>query len=151
MELKEKIYKELTESIKNKNELKTSTLRMLKADIIKLEVSGAKKEALDEDIIKIVQKLIKQRQESARQYQKGNRPELAEKEKKEAEILQEYMPRQLTVHELKDIVGKTINEIEAKSMSDMGKVMQAVMPKVKGMSDGTTVSEIVKKLLSETL
>lgn len=145
--LKEKINNDLKESMKSGNALKTSTLRMLKSEITKLEVSGAKKEATDEDIVKIVKKLIKQRNEASRQYQKGNRPELAEKEKKEAEMLEEYLPEQLSVDELKKIIKETIHEVEAESMTDVGKVMQAVMSKTKGTADGTTVIEILQELL----
>lgn len=147
MNLKEEIYNDLKESIKAKDELRTSTLRMLKSEIMKLEVSGAKKEATDDDIIGIIQKLIKQRYDAAQQYETGNRPELAEKEKKEAKILEEYMPRQLSRDEVLDIVKSTIAEVNAESMADVGRVMKAVMPKVKGMADGKTVNEIVQELL----
>jgi hypothetical protein len=147
MTLKEQINEDLKKSIKAKDELRTSTLRMLKSEIMKLEVSGTKKEATNDDVLGIIQKLVKQRYDSAQQYETGNRPELAEKEKKEAKILEEYLPRQLSRDEVRDIVKSTIAEIDARDMNDVGRVMKAVMPKVKGMADGKTVNEIVQELL----
>lgn len=147
MTLKEKINEDLTRSIKAKDELRTSTLRMLKSEIMKLEVSGTKKEVTNDDVLGIIQKLVKQRYDSAQQYETGNRPELAEKEKKEAKILEEYLPRQLSRDEVRDIVKSTIAEVDAKDMNDVGRVMKAVMPKLKGMADGKTVNEIVQELL----
>ncbi len=116
---------------------------------MKFEVSGKeKKEAGDADIIPLVSRMIKQRHEAAELFRKGNREEMAEKEEGEAKILQEYLPPQLSQEELEGIVQETITQVGAKDKSAMGKVMGAVMAKVKGQTDGNTVKGIVGKLLS---
>lgn len=148
MSLKEKIYSDLTEAIKAKDEAKTSTLRMLKAEIMKHEVSGGqKKEATDEDVLSILQKQVKQRKDSEQQFRDGDRTEMADKEAKEAEILQQYLPEQLNEEEIKTIVKEGIEQTGASSKADMGKVMGAIMPKLKGKADGKIVNQIVMQLL----
>lgn len=130
------------------DETKTSTLRMLKAAILKFEVSGKeKKDASDEDILGIIAKEIKQRRDSIEQFKAGNRFEMAEKEEKELDILLAYMPPQLSEDELKKVVQEVIEETGAKSKQDMGRVMGAVMAKVKGQADGGLVKEVVNALL----
>ncbi len=149
MSLKEKIQNDLIVSIKSQESVKTSTLRMLKAEIMKFEVSGGtKKEASDEDILTIIQKQVKQRKDAVRQYKAGNRVELAEKEEAEAKILQKYLPEQMSEEEIKNIVQEAINEVGASSKTDMGKVMGVAMPKLKGRADGKIVNRIVIQLLS---
>jgi uncharacterized protein YqeY len=147
MTLKEKVQQDMTDAMKAKEEIKLSTLRMLKADIMKFEVSGVKKEATDEDVLSIIQKQLKQRKDAAQQFRDGGRNELAEKEDKEAEILQEYLPEQMGEDEIRAIVEGAIGETGASSKADMGKVMSAVMPKVKGKADGKLVNQIVMQLL----
>ncbi len=149
MALKQQIQTELAEAMKAGDENKVSTLRMLKAAILKFEVSGSeKKDATDEDVMDIIGKEIKQRRDSAEQYREGNRFEMAEKEEKELEILMEHMPPQLSVDELKKVVRETIDETGAHSMQDMGRVMGAVMGKVKGQADGNMVKEVVSAMLA---
>ena len=145
--LKDQIYEDLITSMKAKNELRTSVLRMLKAEIMKFEVAGEKKEATDENVLEIVQKLIKQRKDSEEQFRKGDREELADKEAKEIEELLPYLPPQLTEDEIHTIVQKALESTGASSKADMGKVMGAVMPQVKGKSDGNIVKKVVMELL----
>lgn len=147
MSLKEQIQQDMTEAMKARDEIRLNTLRMLKAEVRKFELAETKKEAKDEDVIDIIQKQIKLRKDAAEQYRKGDRPELAEKEEKEAEILSQYLPEQLSEEEIKLIVEETIKEVDASSKADIGKVMGAVMPKVKGKADGKLVNQIVLKLL----
>ncbi len=148
MPLKEKIYNDLSNAIKSKNETKTSVLRMLKSEIMKFEVSGKQKtEATDEDIIAIIQKLVKQRKDSEQQFRNGNRSEMADKEAKEAEILQEYLPEQLDETEIRKIVEEGIEQTGADKKEDMGKVMGAIMPKLKGRAEGKLVNKIVMEYL----
>lgn len=147
MSLKEQIYSDLTQSIKAKGELRTSALRMLKAEIMKFEVAGAKKEATDEDVIGILQKQVKQRKDSEEQFRKGDRDEMADKEAKEAEILQAYLPEQMSEDEIRKIVEEGIAQTGASSKADMGMVMGAIMPKLKGKADGKLVNQIVMQLL----
>ncbi|MFC1655973.1 GatB/YqeY domain-containing protein [Patescibacteria group bacterium] len=148
MSLKEKIQEDLTTAMKAQESLKVSTLRMLKAEIMKFEVSGgAKKEASDEDVLTILQKQVKQRKDAAQQYKDGDRAELAQKEEEEAKILQEYLPEQMGEKELREIVKATIEEVGATSKADMGKVMGSVMGKTKGQADGKLVNKLVMELL----
>jgi uncharacterized protein YqeY len=148
MTLKEQIQKDMIDAMKAKEEIKLGALRMLKAEIMKFEVAGAeKKEAKDEDIIQLIGKQIKQRDDAAEQYKAGNRPELAEKEEKEAEILKKYLPAQMSTEEVKKIIEETIKEVGATSKADLGKVMGAIMPKVKGKADGKLINQIVQQLL----
>lgn len=146
--LKEKIYADLMEAMKNKDAVKMDSLRMVKSAIMKFEVAGDKKqEAGDDDVMAIVKKEIKQRQDAAEKYEEGARPELAEKEKKEIAVLQEYMPEQLSEEKVREIAQAVVAEVGASSKADFGKVMGALMPKLKGQADGAVVSKVVGDLL----
>ena len=147
MSLKEQVIADLTEAMKAKDELKTSTLRMLKAAIMNYEVSGADMTATDEVVVDLVKKGIKQRKEAAEGFEKGGNKESSQKELDEIKILEKYMPEQMGEEELKKIVQETIQQMSA-SPQDFGKVMGAVIGKVKGKADGGTVNRIVKELLS---
>lgn len=148
MSLKEQIQNDLTEAMKAKDETKTSTLRMLKAEIMKYEVSGADKEATDEVVTSIIQKQVKQRKDSEEQFRNGGREEMADKEAKEAEILQTYLPEQMSEDEIRAIIEEGIASTGASGKGDMGKVMGAIMPKLKGKADGKLVNQIVMEKLS---
>ncbi|TSC95150.1 MAG: hypothetical protein CEN87_162 [Parcubacteria group bacterium Licking1014_1] len=102
----------------------------------------------DEEIIDVISSEIKKRKDAIALYEKGNRQELADKEKKEAAILQKYLPEQIPADELKKIIGESINKTGANGIKDMGKVMQDLMSKVKGRADSGEISKIVKELLS---
>lgn len=149
MSLKDKITTDMKEALKGgeQGKLKLSTLRLLLSEIKNGEIAK-KKELSDEEIVGVVSKEIKKRKEAVEQYQKGNRPELAAKEKKEAKILQEYLPEQLSDDELKTIIQETIEEMGVSGLGEMGKVMGAVMSKVKGRAEGSRVSEVVKGFLA---
>ena len=134
-------------AMKAKDDIRLNALRLVKAAILKLEVSGDRKEATDEDILVIVNKEIKSRMDSATQFRAGNRLELAEKEEKEIEILKVYMPPQLGEDEILKLAEEAIAQTGATKKHDMGKVMAALMPKVKGMADGGLVNKIVSGLL----
>mgnify|MGYP001580296374 FL=1 len=148
MTLQNQIQCDMTAAIKSGNHESLSVLRMLKAAVMKYEVSGKeKKEANDETVQQIIMKEIKQRQDSVTQYAAGNRLELAAKEAAEIKILEKYLPAQMGEEEIKKIVDDTIKQTGAKSKTDMGKVMGALMPKVKGKADGTLVNRIVQEFL----
>lgn len=147
MSLKNQIQQEMLEAMKAKDEIKVGALRMLKAAILKFEVSGERKEATDNDILALINKEIKQRLDSAEQFRKGNRLEMAEKEEKEIVVLKAYMPPQMNEEEVLKIVKESIAEAGAISKKDMGKVMGVLMPKVKGKADGAMVNKIVAGLL----
>ncbi len=147
MSLKEQIQNDLTQAMKAQEEVKLSTLRMLKAEIMKYEVSGADKEATDEIVTSLIQKQVKQRKDSEEQFRKGDRVEMADKEAEEAKILQAYLPEQMGEDEIRTIVKEGIASSGAASKADMGKVMGAIMPKLKGKADGKLVNQIVMELL----
>lgn len=144
--LKDQINADLKTAMLAKEALKTSTLRMLKADIMKFEVSGADKEATDEVVTDLVKKGIKQRRDSAEGFEKGGNQEAAQKERDEIAILEAYMPEQMSEEAVKSIVEEVIQQMNA-SPADFGKVMGAVMGKVKGQADGGLVNRLVKELL----
>ena len=155
MTLKGKIQEDLNSAIKSKREIETSTLRMLSAAILNKEKekrykSGKSEDIplIDEEIIEVVFNEVKKRKEAIELYEKGDRQELADKEKKEAEILQKYLPEQLTEEEVKRLVKEAIAKVGAKEQKDMGKVMAELMPQVKGKADGGLVSKVVKELLA---
>jgi uncharacterized protein YqeY len=141
---------QLKESMLARNELKTSVLRMLLSAINYYEINkgGAGYEATDEDVMTVLQSQAKQRKDSIEQFKNANRQELVDKETKELEILQTYLPAQMSEDEIKKIVQETIAAVGAKSPADLGKVMGALMPKTKGKADGGLVSKIVKESLS---
>lgn len=148
--LKQKIQEELKQSVLAKEALRTSTLRLLLSAIgyYEIQKGGAGYEATDEDVLAVIQKEAKQRKDSIEQFQKAKRQDLVDKETKELEILQSYLPKQMTEDEIKQLIAETISKTGAKSMVDMGKVMAALMPKIKGKADGGLVSKIVKQELS---
>lgn len=147
---KQQLQEELKQSMLAKNELKTSVLRMLLSAINYYEIQkgGAGYEATDEDVIAVMQSEAKKRRESIEQFKTGNRQDLVDKETKELEILQTYLPAQMDEEEIRELVKQVISESGAKGIADMGHVMGAFMPKVKGKADGGLVSKIVKDELS---
>jgi uncharacterized protein YqeY len=147
MALKNQLQADLIAAMKAKDEVKTGVLRMVKAAIMKFEVSGDRKEATDADILSIVNKEIKSRKDSVEQFTGGNRMDLADKEAAEIKVLEAYMPPQMSEDEVKQIVLEVMNETGATSKADLGKVMGPVMAKVKGLADGGMVNKIVGSLL----
>lgn len=148
MTLKDKIKGDLITAMKSKDKLKVDTLRLLNSSIKNMEINN-RKELNDEEVQQIVGKEIKKRKEAIVEYEKGNRLDLAEKEKKEAEMLLVYLPEQMSEEEIRNIVQKSIEEVGASSKKDMGKVMGKVMPQFKGRADGTVVNKIVNEFLQE--
>lgn len=147
---KQKLQEELKQSMLAKSELKTSVLRMLLSAINYYEIQkgGAGYEASEEDILSVVQKEAKQRRDSIEQFKNAGRQELADKEQKELEMLEVYLPEQMSEEEVKKFVKDAITQTGAASMQDIGKVMGALMPKVKGKADGNLVSKLVRESLS---
>ena len=146
MSLKERLQAELKEAMKARDAVKVSTLRLI-SSLIKYKEIEAKKELDDEAVLAVLSTAVKQRRESIEQYEKGNRPDLADKERAELAIIQGYMPAQLGKDEVAALVKEAIAETGAAGAKDMGKVMKALMPKVKGKADGKLVNELVKELL----
>lgn len=147
MDLKTKLQNDMKEAMKAANPAKVGTLRMAIAEIKKREID--KRVVLeDTEIQKIIQTMVKQRNESIEAFDKGNRPDLADKEKAEIVFLMGYLPQQLTGVELEAIVKAAIEESGAKTPSDVGKVMKVALAKTGGRADGKAVNELARKLLT---
>ncbi len=154
MELEKRIKLDLKSAMFAKKELEVSVLRQLLAAVLNKEKekrfkSKEEKEAYltDEEFMEVILSEAKKRREAIDLFTKGGRADLAEKEKRELEILGKYMPEQMTAEEIKKLVMEAISKVGAKEMKDMGKVMAELMPKVKGKADGNLVGSIVKESL----
>jgi len=146
---KQELKDELRKSMLAKDELKTSVLRMLLSSLSYLEIQKGKDyEANSEDVLSIIQKEAKQRNDSIEQFKSAGRDELVKKEEQELELLKKYLPEQMNNEELEELVTKAISQTNASSMQDMGKVMGALMPMVKGKANGSVISKIVRERLS---
>ncbi|MBI2031323.1 MAG: GatB/YqeY domain-containing protein [Candidatus Levybacteria bacterium] len=144
------LQEELKKSMLAKDETRVSVLRLLLSAINYYEINkgGAGYEATDEDVLSVIQKEAKQRRDSIEEFKKGGRQDLVDKEAKELEILNTYLPEQMDEEEIKKLVENVISQTSAKTIADMGKLMGALMPKIKGKADGNLVSKIVRKKLS---
>lgn len=148
MPILETLQSDIKTAMKAGDGLALTTLRMLKAAISYKEIAKRPDKLTEEDILVVAQSEVKKRKEAAGEFTKGNRPELAEKELQEATILQKYLPAQLSDEALNAIVQKAITDTGATSLKEMGKIMAAVMPLVKGQADGQRVSTAVKGILA---
>jgi uncharacterized protein YqeY len=144
--LTETIRADMTAAMKEQAKERLSTLRMLQS-AIKNEQIDAGRELSDEEAMTVIRKAVKQRQDSIEQYTKGNRPELAEKERSEMEILRSYLPPELTDEELESGIREIVASTGAQLKKDMGKVMKEATARYKGRVDGRKVQEIVSRLL----
>ena len=145
--VKERLKDDLKTAMKKKDVFKRETIRFLMSALKQVEVDE-RRELSDSDIYKIIQKSIKQRDDAALQYKVAEREDLYEKEVKEAELLKEYLPKQLDENELKAIVTDIINESGASGMKDMGNVIKLTVAKVGAGADGKTISSLVKAILN---
>jgi len=148
MSLKEVLQQDLKTAMKEKDLIKKNVITMIRAAILQVE-KDKKIELDDEGVIEVIAKGVKQRKDSIPEFEKGNRPDLVENINKEISILMSYLPQQLSKDELNQIVSETIFEVGAQSIQDLGKVMSALMPKVKGRADGKLVNSIVRQHLSQ--
>lgn len=150
MALETQIQKDIMEAMKAKDQVSLNAIRSIKSAILlaKTAAEGAKDSLEDADIIKIIQKLAKQRKEAAEQYIAAKRQELADNELAEASVLEKYLPKMLSEAEVEAKLKEIIAEVGAKLPSDMGKVMGTATKKLAGLADGRLISTIVKKLLA---
>ena len=146
MSLKDQIMDDFKQAMKNKEKERLSTLKMIKSDIRNQEIEKGE-DLSDDEIRSILSRQAKNRQDSIEQYRDGDREDLAEKEEREREIIQEYLPEPLSPEELHTLVEETIAEVGASDMSDMGDVMDEIMPKVRGRADGSKVNQLVRETL----
>ena len=148
MSLLKKIDNDIKFAMKSKDALSLESLRAVKSSILLFKTkSGSSNDLSDQDEIKILQKLVKQRKDSAEIYKNQNRLELCDTELNQARIIESYLPKQLSPAEVSIIIEKIIIKLNASSMKDMGKVMGIASKELSGKSDGKTISEIVKKKL----
>jgi hypothetical protein len=147
--LEEKILNDYKEAMKNKDSLKSSVLSFLRADMINTGFAKKKKVLDDIEVIAVIKKQIKQRQDSIEQFTKVSRLDMAEKETKEMEILKTYLPPELSADEIKKVIEEAIVSTGAGTIKDMGKVMKEVTAIAAGKVDGKLVSDLVKERLSK--
>ena len=146
MALREQLESDIKDSMRSRNQSRLETLRFLKSQIQLVEKNQLKE--LDEaGLLDVVAKQVKERRESLTMFEQGNRSDFAERESIALEILQEYLPEQLSQDELTNLIKKVIEEVGVTTSSDKGKIMGRLMPQIKGKADGTQVNTIVTELL----
>jgi len=150
MSLQKRIDEDLKDAMRAKDAARLSVLRLLKAALknATIEKVGADGELNDPDAVAVIRKQVKQRQDSIESFEKGGRADLAEKEKAEITVLNNYLPQALRAEEVAKIVAETIREVSATSRAQMGAVMKALQPKIAGRADGKTLSAEVARQLS---
>jgi uncharacterized protein YqeY len=151
MSLKEKISTDLKDAMRSGNNLLRDTLRLIDSAIKNSEIEKKKRETglSDEEILEVISRAVKQRQDSIRQFEEGGRSDLAEKEKAELELLVPYLPAQLSNEAIAEVIKEVIAKSGATGVSDLGKVMGQAMAKMKGEADGNVVREIAKEMLEK--
>ncbi|HLX90269.1 MAG TPA: GatB/YqeY domain-containing protein [Puia sp.] len=150
MSLEEKVMADMKPAMLSKNEKALRGLRAIKAAIILAKTAeGAKGVLSEQDEVKLLQKLIKQRKDSLEIYQQQNRSDLAQKEQEEIAVIEKFLPGQLGPEELKAIITKIIAEVGATSMADIGKVMGVATKQLSGQADGKSINAVARELLSK--
>ena len=144
--MRNQILEDLKSAMKAQDKLKLSVIRMVKSSI-QMEELNKKRELTDEEVIDVISKQIKTRKDSINEFTKGGREDLVESTSKEIDILSAYLPEQLTEEEINDIIDKVFLEVKPESSKDMGKVMKAITPLVKGKADMGALSSIIKNRL----
>lgn len=144
MSLKDKLMEEFKSSMRNKDTIRKNTVTMVRAAIKQREVDE-RIELGDEEVLEIISKQLKEKKMAIEEFRKGNRQDLVELTEAEMSILLEYLPKQLTEEEVEQIVRETIDEIGATSLKEIGIIMKAVMPKVKGKADGNMINQAVRR------
>ena len=147
--LDQKINQDYVTAMKARDQVRSATLNFLRAQIKNVRIEKREETVSDADVIGVIKKQIKQRQDSIEQYTNGGRQDLADKETAELNILKEYLPKELSEEHIKAIIAETLNESQATSVKDMGKVMKGVMDKLAGNADNKKVSDLVKQALAQ--
>jgi len=146
MHLKERLIEDMKDSMKKGEQIRLSAIRMVRAGIKNKEIEIGR-ELKDEDVVGVISSAIKQRKDSYTQFLNANRMDLAEKEKKEIEVLSIYLPEQMGEDEIKKRIREIISETEATTSKDIGRVMKILMPEMKGKADGNLVNKIAREML----
>jgi uncharacterized protein len=147
MSLEERLIEEMKQAMRSNDKLRLSTIRMIRSAAKNREIE-LRKRLDDDEMVRVIQGMVRKAEDSIEQFQVGGRTDLAEKEKKEMEVLKSFLPQVLSQEELLRIIDQTIQETQASSLKDLGKVMKSVMPKVGGKADGKLVNQLVKERLS---
>jgi uncharacterized protein YqeY len=147
MNLNERLNEDMKQAMKSGDKFALGVIRMIRSSVKNVEIDQ-RRTLSDDEVLDILNREIKQRKDALQEFEKAGRDDLAENAKAEIEVIQRYMPQPLTEQELQAVVQETIREVGATSKSDMGKVMSALMPKVKGRADGRLVNETVQRFLS---
>ena len=148
MALKEQLFEDLKSAMKEKDTIRKDTVQLIRSGILQIE-KDKKIQLDDQGVIEVIAKQLKSRRDSMPDYVKSGRQDLVEKLNREIEILLNYLPEQLSESEMQKVIEETIAEIGATSRKDLGNVMKAVTPKVKGRADGKVVSNLVKEILQK--
>lgn len=148
MSLQNKITNALKEAMKAKDQIALESLRAIKSELLLAQTSGSQINLTEADEIKLLQKLVKQRKDAAAIFLEQNRTDLAEPELAQAKIIEQFLPAQLSIEEVKTVIQSIINEGQFTGMQAMGQVMGLANAKLAGSADGKTISSIVKKLLT---
>lgn len=147
MSLINRLMEDMKDSMRNKETIRKNTITMVRAAVKQIEVDE-RRILSDEEIEEIISKQLKEKRNVIEEFKKGSRDDLVQLTLSEIDILLEYLPKQLSYDEVKEIVGETITEVNASSMKDIGLIMKSVMPKVKGKADGNMVNRAIKELLN---
>ncbi len=148
MTILEQLNQDMKQAMKNKDKDTLGVVRMVKASIQNESIKLGNKELSEEEELTVLSRELKQRKDSLQEFKSAGRDDLVKKLETEINILQEYMPEQISETELEALVQSTIQEVNATSKKDMGKVMSAIMPKVKGQADGARINRLVQKNLN---
>jgi uncharacterized protein YqeY len=147
MSLEEKLVEEMKQAMKSNEKLRLSTIRMIRSAVKNKEIEQ-RSQLTDEGIIKVIQGLVRKGEESVEQFRVGGRADLVEKEEKEIEILKSFLPQPISREEILRAIDQSIEETQASSLKDLGKVMKFVIPKLGGKADGKLINQLVKERLS---
>ncbi|MCX8116730.1 MAG: GatB/YqeY domain-containing protein [Desulfobacterota bacterium] len=147
MSLEEKITEEMKQAMRANDKVRLSAIRMIRSSLKNKEIE-LRRRLEDEEVIKVIQGMVRKAEESIEQFQAGGRTDLVEKERAEIEVMKSFLPQPMSREELLKVIDETIRETQASSVKDMGKVMKAVMPKLGGRADGKVINQLVKERLS---
>ena len=147
MGLEERLVEEMKHAMKSNDKLRLSTIRMIRSAVKNKEIDQ-RSQLTDESIAKVIQGLVRKGEESVEQFRVGGRMDLVEKEEKEIEILKSFLPQPLSREEILRVIDQSIEETQASSLKDLGKVMKSIIPKLGGKADGKLINQLVKERLS---
>ncbi|AFS00188.1 GatB/YqeY domain-containing protein [Lentilactobacillus buchneri] len=147
MSVYDKLLSDMKDAMKARDKVRLGVIRGIKAQVMNAKVADGNHDLTEDQINDIIMKEIKQQKESLEEFQKADRKDLAEEQEAKLKIAEEYAPKQLSEAEVEKIVQETISQVGAESMADFGKVMGAIMPKVKGQADGSVINKLVKQQL----